>query len=385
MGPLQGVKVLEIEAIGPVPWCGMMLSDLGCDVLRIDRPSPPSGFSRPADRFQFTKRGRRSIAVDLKNPAAVDNIKPLVAKADILLEGMRPGVMERLGLGPEVCLGVNSRLVYGRMTGWGQDGPLAKVAGHDINYIALAGALHAIGQLGGPPVPPLNLLGDFGGGAMLLTIGVCAALVHARATGQGQIVDAAMVDGVTSLMAPLFGLLASGQWRDERGSNTLDGGAPWYGVYETLDAKFIAVGAVEPQFYSSLVRTLGIAESELPPRSERNKWPETRERFGAVFKSRTQAQWVERFEGVDACVTPVLSLKEASAHPHVVARSGFTTVAGLLQPSPAPRFSSTPCQIQETGDDRGTENVETLRSWGIAEDEIEAFSSLTTSGANRAP
>ena len=267
MGPLQGIKVLEIEAIGPVPWCGMMLSDLGADVLRIDRPAPPSGLRRPPDRFQFANRGRRAVIADLKDFEAVAGVKKLVAKADALIEGMRPGVMERLGLGPDVCLGINGRLVYGRMTGWGQDGPLANVAGHDINYIAIAGALYAIGEHGRRPVPPLNLVGDFGGGGMLLALGVCAALIRAGASGQGQVVDASMIDGVTSLLAPVFGQLAAGQWRDERGSNTLDGGAPWYGVYETADRQHIAVGAIEPQFYSALLRGLGMTKRA--PRAQR--------------------------------------------------------------------------------------------------------------------
>jgi len=385
MGPLQSVKVLEIEAIGPVPWCGMMLSDLGASVLRVDRPAPPSGLRRPPDQFQFANRGRRAIVADLKNPEAVARIKQLVARADILIEGMRPGVMERLGLGPEVCLGINSRLIYGRMTGWGQEGPLASVAGHDINYIALAGALHAIGERDRPPVPPLNLLGDFGGGGMLLAIGVCAALVHARATGQGQVVDAAMIDGITSLMTPLFGLLAAGQWRDERGSNTLDGGAPWYGVYETADRKYVAVGAVEPQFYSALVRGLGIDEKALPSRSEREKWPETRKRFEAIFKSRTRAQWTEAFIGIDACITPVLSLTEAAVHPHQTARAGFTTVDSIGQPSPAPRFSRTPARIQGAVPERGAGGLEALSDWGISDEDAEAILSLRPRSCGQLP
>ena len=366
MGPLQGIKVLEVEAIGPVPWCGMMLSDLGADVLRIDRPAPPQGLRQIPDRFQFAKRGRRAIVADLKDAEGVASVKQLVAKADVLIEGMRPGVMERLGLGPDICLGINRRLIYGRMTGWGQTGPLANTAGHDINYIALTGALHAIGGPGGPPVPPLNLLGDYGGGGMLLALGICAALVSAGTTGLGQVVDAAMTDGITSLMTPLFGQLAAGQWRDERGANTLDGAAPWYGVYKTSDQKFIAVGAVEPQFYSALVRGLGIDEKELAPRGERERWPQTRKRFEEIFESRTRAQWVEAFDGTDACVTPVLSLTEAAQHPHRQARSGFLTVDGMLHPAPAPRFSHTPGSIRGPACERGAGGSEALRDWGIS-------------------
>jgi alpha-methylacyl-CoA racemase len=367
MGPLQNIKVLEIEAIGPVPWCGMMLSDLGADVLRIDRPAPPPTLRQIPDHFQFAKRGRRAIVADLKSPAGIARFKQLVAKADVLIEGMRPGVMERLGLGPDECLGINRGLVYGRMTGWGQTGPLADTAGHDINYIALTGALHAIGGRGGPPVPPLNLLGDYGGGGMLLALGICAALVNARTTGQGQVVDAAMIDGITSLMTPLFGQLVAGQWRDERGANTLDGGAPWYGVYETSDRKFIAVGAVEPQFYSALVRGLGVDEKELPARDERERWPETRKRFEEIFRSRTRGQWVETFDGIDACVTPVLSLAEAAEHPHQQARSGFLPVDGIFHPAPAPRFSHTPSRIRGPARERGAGAQEALFDWGIIE------------------
>jgi alpha-methylacyl-CoA racemase len=376
MGPLQGIKVLEIEAIGPVPWCGMMLSDLGADILRIDRPVPASGLRQAPDRFLFVKRGRRAVVADLKDPVAVASVKKLLAKADVLIEGMRPGVMERLGLGPDVCLGINPRLVYGRMTGWGQDGPLADVAGHDINYIALAGALHTIGPHGGPPVPPLNMIGDFGGGGMLLALGICAALTHVGTTGEGQVVDAAMVDGVRSLLTPVFGQLAAGLWRDERGSNTLDGGAPWYGAYETSDGKFIAVGAIEPQFYSALLRGLGIAEQELPPRGERERWPETKAKFAEIIRSRTRDQWVETFDGIDACVTPVLSLQEAAEHPHQQARSGFQTVDGINHPAPAPRFSRTPGGIRGPARERGVGGMEALRDWGISEKDLGGISAL---------
>lgn len=374
MGPLSGVKVLEIEAIGPVPWCGMMLADLGADVLRIDRPAPPPGLPPPDARFQFARRGRRAVIADLKDPAGVSSVLKLVARADVLIEGMRPGVMERLGLGPAPCLAVNPRLVYGRMTGWGQDGPLAEAAGHDINYIAMAGALHAIGPTGAAPVPPLNLLGDYGGGGMLLALGICAALVEARAGGRGQVVDAAMIDGVTSLMTPLFGQLAAGQWRDARGANALDGGAPWYGVYETADGRHVAVGAVEPQFYAALLRGLGLDEAELAPRADRARWPATRRRFAAIFRTRTRDDWVAAFAGIDACLSPVLSLAEAQVHPHARARAAFVPVGQDRHPAPAPRFSRTPATVGRAPGDRGEGGLSALADWGFAADELPALS-----------
>lgn len=345
MGPLQGIRVLEIEAIGPVPWSGMMLSDMGADVLRIDRPVPAQRLRQPADRFQIANRGKRAMVADLKTAAGVQAVLRLVAEADILIEGMRPGVMERLGIGPQECLRANPRLVYGRMTGWGQTGPLAQKAGHDINYIALAGLLHAVGERGRAPVVPLNLIGDYGGGGMLLALGVCAALLHSRATGHGQVVDAAMIDGAGSLMAPLFGQLAAGAWRDERGSNPLDGGAPWYGVYETADARHMAVGAVEPQFYEVLVRTLGLAPEALPAREDPANWQTLRELFAERFSSRSQAEWIPIFAERDACVSPVLTLEEATGHEHQQARAGFVEIEGVAQPAPAPRFSRTPTRV----------------------------------------
>lgn len=378
MGPLEGVRVLEVEAIGPVPWCGMMLADMGADVLRIDRPKDPSGLPPPPDRFQFTKRGRRAAIADLKRPDAVQGVLKLVAKAEILIEGMRPGVMERIGLGPAQCHAVNPRLVFGRMTGWGQDGPLAQKAGHDINYIALSGALHAIGPEGDAPVPPLNLLGDYAGGGMLLALGVCAALVNARASGQGQVVDAAMVDGVASLMTPLFGQLAAGQWKDSRCSNTLDGAAPWYGVYETADGKFMAVGAVESQFYAQLVAGLGLEIGRLPPRDRRDRWAATRSLFAERFKMRSRDEWVKVFADSDACVSPVLSLHEAQQEEHQRARGTHREWHGALQPSPAPRFSRTPSGVWTPPCPRGAGGKKAVADWGLQDAEI-AESGLTFS------
>jgi alpha-methylacyl-CoA racemase len=363
MGPLHGIRILEIEAIGPVPWCGMMLSDMGADVLRIDRPVPARRLKQVPDRFQVANRGRRAITVDLKSPAGVATVLELATRADALVEGMRPGVMERLGLGPQACLAANPRLVYGRMTGWGQSGPLAHKAGHDINYIAMAGLLHGIGERDGKPVPPLNLIGDYGGGGMLLALGVCAALLSARATGRGQVVDTAMIDGVSSLMAPLFGQFAAGDWRDARGSNLLDGGAPWYGVYATTDGRYMAVGAVEPQFYAALLQTIGLDPALMPAREDRANWPLLQAAIAERFGAHSQAQWIEAFADVDACVTPVLTLAEALQHRHQAARSGFVEIDGVRQPAPAPRFSATPSGIDRPPCGRGADGTTVPDDW----------------------
>lgn len=369
MGPLQGIRVVEIEAIGPTPWCGMMLSDMGADVLRVDRTVPAERMKQAPEHFQVTKRGRRAVLADLKSPAGVASVLRLVEKADALIEGMRPGVMERLGLGPEICLQANPRLVYGRMTGWGQTGPLAPAAGHDINYISMTGALNAIGGRE-KPVPPLNLVGDYGGGGMLLALGVCAALLHARISGRGQVVDAAMVDGVSSLMAPLFGQLAAGVWREQRQDNLLDGGAPWYGVYRTSDGRHMAAGAVEPKFYANMLAVLGIEAQSLPPREDRANWPQLRALFEEKFASRSQADWIAAFAGIDACVTPVLTLSEALEHPHQKERGGFVELDGVRQPAPSPRFSATPSRIQNSHWGRGCGGLEALKEWGFAPDEL---------------
>src|SRR5881394_1507565 len=320
MGPLAGVKVLEFEAIGPAPFAGMLLADMGADVLLIDRPGS-SGLGLKRERwYDVMLRGKRSVTLDLKSASGAEAALELVARADVLIEGFRPGVMERLGLGPEPAMTKNPRLVYGRMTGWGQQGPLAPRAGHDIDYIALSGALHAIGRSGGAPVPPLNLVGDFGGGGMLLAFGVACALFEAQRTGAGQVVDAAMIDGASLLTTMFWGMQAAAQWSDSRGANFLDSGAPWYDTYETKDAKFVAIGAIEPKFYAELLERLGLGNEALPDQNDRAQWPLLRERFADVFRSRTRDEWCRAFDGSDACFAPVLTFREAAVHPHAVAR-----------------------------------------------------------------
>jgi alpha-methylacyl-CoA racemase len=359
MGPLRGTRVIELAGIGPGPFCAMLLADLGAEVLTVERPGPP-GAGVPA---LFT-RGKRSVTVDLKHPDGPGVVLDLVAGADALVEGFRPGVAERLGIGPEACLARNPRLVYGRVTGWGQDGPLAHSAGHDIDYIALAGALHPIGPGGGAPVPPLNLLGDFGGGGMLLALGVVAALLEAGRSGQGQVVDAAMVDGAALLTTQLHELLAAGSWSDRRGANLLDGAAPFYGVYETADGRHLAVGALEPRFYAELLDRVGLSGEDLPAQHDRSAWPALRERLAAVFRTRTRDQWCQLLEGTDACVAPVLSLLEAPTHPHNQARATFIEVAGVTQPAPAPRFSRTPCAHPDPAT-LDEDPDQTLTAWGL--------------------
>ncbi len=341
-GPLRGVRVLEMGAIGPVPFCAMLLADLGADVLQAARPdrAPPLD-----QRFDVTGRSRRSIIADLKQPGGIALVRDLARRADILIEGNRPGVMERLGLGPSVLHQANPRLVYGRMTGWGQTGPLAATAGHDINYIALTGALHAIGRAGERPAPPLNLAGDYGGGALYLALGVVCALVEARSSGLGQVVDAAMTDGSASLMSLFSGLFARGAWTMERGANLLDGGAPWYDTYTTADGRYVAVGALEEPFWLALLNGLGLDPASMPSRADRAQWPVIRARLSAAFLAHPRDLWAERFAETDACVTPVLNLEEAAAHPHNRARSTFVEVEGVVQPGPAPRFSRTPSAL----------------------------------------
>lgn len=364
MGPLRGLRVLEFEAIGPVPWAAMMLADMGADVLRIARPAPVDmGIARDL-RHETVLRGRRSVTANLKDPAARDAVLTLTRNAHVLLEGHRPGVMERLGLGPDACLAASPALVYGRMTGWGQQGPLAQAVGHDINYIGLTGVLHAVGTAD-KPVLPLNLIGDFGGGAMLLALGVLAAVLEARTSGQGQVVDAAMVDGSLLLMAPILGRVATGEWLDRRESNLLDGGAPFYGVYETRDGRHMAVGAIEPAFYAALLAGLGLAPDALPPQHDRTAWPETRRCFAALFVTRTRDAWCAIFDGTEACVTPVLSLAEVPGHAHHVARESFVQVGGVRQPAPAPRFSRTTSITDRTPADACSGGDEALRDWGF--------------------
>ncbi len=378
MGPLQGLKILEIAGIGPGPFAAMMLSDMGAEVLRIDRADAARRAIGAADAsderpsFDILGRGRRSAAVDLKNPDGIALVLDLVAESDALLEGFRPGVMERLGLGPDPCLERNPRLVYGRMTGWGQEGPLAHAAGHDINYIALAGALEPIGRVGEAPVPPLNLIGDFGGGGMLLAYGVVCALLERASSGRGQVVDAAMVDGAAALMAVFFGAAQSGFW-GERGTNLLDTGSHFYDVYETADGKYISIGSIEPQFYAELIQRLGLAGEDLPDQNDRAQWPAFKERLAKLFKTGTRDDWCERMEGSDVCFAPVLSLGEAPRHPHAIARESFVEVAGAVQPRPAPRFSRTAAEIQRPPARPGQHTDEALAEWGVASDRLAAL------------
>ena len=380
MGPLQGVKILEIVGIGPGPFAAMMLSDMGAEVLRVDRVENARlaaiGEDRPRG-FDVLSRGRRSIAADLKSRDGVALVLDLVERADALLEGFRPGVMERLGLGPDVCLERNPGLVYGRMTGWGQEGPLAQAAGHDINYIALAGALGAIGRRGEAPVPPLNLVGDFGGGGMLLAYGVVCALLERTRSGRGQVVDAAMVDGSAALMAVFFGAAQSGFW-GERGTNLLDAGAHFYEVYETRDGEYVAIGSIEPQFYAELLRRTGLEGEALPAQMDRSHWPEQRERLAKLFKTKTRDEWCAAMEGSDACFAPVLSLSEAPEHPHARARDAFVEVGGATQPRPAPRFSRTAPDVPEPAARPGEHTDGALADWGIPPERIR---SLRASGS----
>jgi alpha-methylacyl-CoA racemase len=359
MGPLQGLRVIELAGIGPGPFAAMLLADLGADVLRIDRPGSTPLFGRT--EHDLLTRGRRSVAVDLKHPDGAATLLTLTERADVLLEGFRPGVAERLGLGPDECLARNPRLVYGRMTGWGQDGPLASTAGHDVGYIAVTGALHAIGRAGGPPQVPVNLLGDFGGGGMYLVVGVLAALLESRTSGRGQVVDAAIVDGTAHLSTMLLGMLAGGLWQDERGVNVLDTGVPWYDVYETADGGHLAVGALEPQFYAELLDRLGltdVAPSREDPVALRALLTET-------IRSRTRDEWTAVFAGSDACVAPVLSYAEAREHPHLRARGTYVESHGIVQPAPAPRFSRTPGALDRPPAEPGQHTREALTDWGV--------------------
>ncbi|MFE6688488.1 CaiB/BaiF CoA transferase family protein [Streptomyces sp. NPDC057743] len=362
-GPLSGVRVVELAGIGPGPFAAMLLADLGADVVRVDRPKGAGLGIDPAS--DLTNRNKRSVLVDLKQPAGVARVLDLVARADVLIEGYRPGVAERLGVGPEPCLARNPRLVYGRMTGWGQQGPLAGTAGHDIGYIAITGALGMIGPPDGPPAIPANLLGDYAGGSLYLVIGILAALQHARAEGgAGQVVDAAIVDGTAHLTAMIHGMLAAGGWQDRRGANLLDGGAPFYGAYETADGGYMAVGALEPQFYAEFVRLLGI-EDEAPGRDDLAAWGALRTAIADRFRTRTRDEWTAVFQESDACVAPVLSLREAPGHPHLAARGTFTEHAGLTQPAPAPRFSATPGTLRRPPARPGADTEEVARDWRV--------------------
>ena len=370
-GPLSGIKIIEIAGIGPGPFAAMLLSDMGAEVLRVDRSQAVRGGDPSKPPVDVLNRGRRSIGVDLKNPDGVQTVLKLVESADALIEGFRPGVAERLGIGPEDCAARNPKLVYGRMTGWGQEGPMAHAAGHDINYIALAGALEPIGRAGQPPLPPLNLVGDFGGGGMFLAFGVVCAILEAQRSGEGQVVDAAMVDGAATLMAMFHGFTAMGMWTDQRGTNLLDTGAHFYEVYETSDGKYVSIGSIEPQFYAELLRLTGLSDDpEFAGQHNRGNWPKLKERLGEVFRSKTRDEWTAIMEGTDVCFAPVLSIKEAPQHPHMAARKTFLDVNGLTQPAPAPRFSRTPGEIARPAAHPGQHTDEALAEWGFGADEI---------------
>ena len=379
-GPLKGVKVLEVGGVGPAPFCAMLLADMGAEVVRIDRITASESGLPVERRFEAIFRSRKSLGLNLKKPEAVEVVKRMAAQADILLEGFRPGVMERMGLGPDVCLALNPRLVFGRMTGWGQTGPLALAAGHDINYLALTGALHAIGPKENPVIP-LNLVADFGGGTMYLAMGVLAAYIEARNSGHGQVVDAAMIDGATSLMTMIYGVLAAGYWKDERASNRLDSGAPFYNVYETLDGKFMAVGCTEASFYQLLLKALGLADAGLPPQHDKSGWPKIKQALAETFRAKTRDEWCAVFaEFPDACVSPVLSMTEAPSHPHQIARGNFIESAGVIQPAPAPRFSRTPAAVQGPPPKVGEHTDEILNDWGFANSERAALRSCGAVG-----
>jgi alpha-methylacyl-CoA racemase len=369
-GPLSGLKIIEFAGIGPGPFCGMLLSDLGADVVRVDRKGAKGA-------REIYERGRRSIALDLKKPEAVEACLRLLEQADACFEGYRPGVMERLGLGPDAALARNPKLVYGRMTGWGQTGPLAQSAGHDINYLALSGALAAIGTKE-KPTPPLNLVGDFGGGSLYLALGLLSGVIHARATGQGQVIDCAITEGAASLMTLFHGLRANGRWTNERAANSLDGGAHFYNTYRCADGAWICIGPIEPQFYALLRDKLGLSDPEFDAQMDRSHWPSLRAKLEAIFSTRARAEWCALLEGTDVCFAPVLDLDEAPHHPHNAARESYVEVDGLVQPGPAPRFSATPGAIQGPPPDIGAHTDVALSEWGFAEGDIDA---LKRSGA----
>lgn len=368
-GPLTGLKIVEFAGIGPGPFCGMLLSDLGADVVRIDRKG--QGRGAPSD---ITSRGRRSVALDLKTPEAVEACLKLMDTADAVIEGFRPGVMERLGLGPDVALKRNPKLVFGRMTGWGQTGPYAQAAGHDMNYIAITGALHAIGTED-KPIPPLNLVGDFGGGALYLAFGLLAGVIQARESGQGQVIDCAMSDGAASLMAMFYGFKAAGMWKEERRSNLLDGGAHFYDTYQCSDGKWVSIGSIEPQFYALLLEKTGINDPEFQKQHDRSAWGSLRQKLAHVIAQKTQAEWTAIMGGTDVCFAPVLDLDEAPKHPHNVARQTFVDLGGVVQPAPAPRFSATPGAIQGPPPSIGAHDREALRDWGFSDAEIAGLQS----------
>ena len=371
MGPLKGLKVVEMAGIGPAPFCAMLLADMGAEVVRIDRlvasdigiPVPP--------KYDLLNRNKRSLAIDIKSVEGRETVLDLISKADVLIEGFRPGVMERLGLGPDECLKRNASLVYGRMTGWGQDGPLSQVAGHDINYIAITGALNAIGRQGQPPTVPLNLVGEFGGGSLYLAMGILAAIYEVKNSGSGQVVDAAISDGTANLMSLVYSYYQTGFWSLDRGENVVDSGSPFYDVYETSDGRYVSVGAVEKKFYADLLDRLGLDQNELPRQNDKAGWPALRDRFGSVFLSKTQAEWCEIFDGSDACFAPVLDINEAVHHPHNQYRKTHVDIDGVINPAPAPRFSHTPSEITKTPSAIGEDSSEVLAAWGYSETAID--------------
>lgn len=370
MGPLAGIRVIEMAGIGPGPFCAMMLSDMGAEVIRVDRLN----LKGSGDRSNVLGRGRRNIAVDLKNPDGIEAVLKLVEKADVLIEGFRPGVMERLGLGPDICEQRNPAMIFGRMTGWGQEGPLSQAAGHDINYISIAGALGAMGYADRPPTPPLNLVGDFGGGAMYLLSGVLAALVERGTSGKGQVIDTAMTDGTASLLSPFFGSMAMNMWTTKRESNKLDGGAHYYGSYTCSDGKFISIGSIEPQFYALLLEKAEISDEAFNAQQDPAAWPDLKAKLADLFRSKTRDEWCEIMEGTDICFAPVLDLGEAPNHPHNKARGTYVDFEGVMQPAPAPRFSRTPSEIQSAAALVGEHSEAILSDWGISETDIEALS-----------
>jgi alpha-methylacyl-CoA racemase len=375
-GPLAGLKIIEMVGIGPCPFAAMMLADMGADVIRIDRkpnPKAPNPYPMLGTKFDVMARGRRSLALDLKDPRARQLLLDLVAKADVLIEGFRPGVMERLGLGPDACLDRNPRLVYGRVTGWGQTGPLSQAAGHDLNYVALSGMLHAMGRADSPPAPPLNLVGDFGGGAMMLAFGVVCAAFEAKNSGKGQVVDAAMTDGAALLGSMMYGLRAFGSWSGEREANLLDGGAPFYDCYACLDGKFISIGAIEPQFYAELLALAGIDDPQFGKQWRQADWPILSRKLAALFATRSRAEWSALLEGTDVCFAPVLDMAEAPRHPHNAARGTFVEREGVTQPAPAPRFSRTQAEIGPPPSAPGQDGAAVLADWGWSTASVEAL------------